>query len=108
MKEKNKIEIIVQKQRDYFRSGATKDVNMRLLALQKLEKSIKKNEKAIQEALFLDLHKSPMESYMTEIGMTLSELSFVKRHLRSWARDQRVRTPIAQFHAKSFHRIRLQ
>ena len=72
------------------------------MALQRLEKAIKKQEKEIQEALHLDLHKSPMESYMTEIGMTLAEITFVKKHLKSWAKDQKILTPIAQFPARSF------
>ena len=102
MTEKKHIKAIVQKQRDYFFTGATKEVAMRLTALQKLEVAIKRNEKEINKALFLDLHKSPMECYMTEVGMTLSELSFIKKHLRSWTKDKVVRTPIAQFPARSF------
>ena len=39
---------------------------------------------------------------MTETGLTLSELGYMKRHLKSYARPKRKRTPLAQFHGKSF------
>lgn len=39
---------------------------------------------------------------MCEIGMTLSELTYVRRHMARWAKDRRVLTPLSQFPAKSF------
>ena len=39
---------------------------------------------------------------MCEVGMTLSELSYVRKHLGRWAKDTHVLTPLAQFHAKSY------
>lgn len=43
-----------------------------------------------------------MESYMCEIGLTLSELTWMQKHLRSLVREKRVATPLAQFAARSF------
>lgn len=93
---------IVELQRRYFNSGVTIDVQGRLDALDRLHETILKYEDEIHEALYLDLGKSDTESYMCETGMTLSELSYVRHHLAGWARPKRVRTPMAQFHAKSF------
>ncbi len=87
----------VQAQREYFATGKTLDVSFRLNALNKLYKAIKKHESALAEALSKDLGKSAFESYMSEIGITLSEISYLKKHLRSFARPKRVHTPIAQF-----------
>ena len=39
---------------------------------------------------------------MCEIGLTLSELTWMQKHLRSLMRSKRVSTPVAQFAAKSF------
>lgn len=93
---------IVELQRRYFGSGVTMDLQGRLDALDRLHEMILKYEDEIHEALHLDLGKSDAESYMCETGMTLSELSYVRRHLAGWVRPKRVRTPLSQFHAKSF------
>ncbi len=39
---------------------------------------------------------------MCETGLVLSEISYMLRHVRSYAREKRVRTPLAQFHSRSF------
>ncbi len=39
---------------------------------------------------------------MTEIGITLSDLTFIKKRVKKWARDKRGLSPISQFHSKSF------
>ncbi len=43
-----------------------------------------------------------MESYMCEIGLTLSELAWMEKHIRRLTREKRVPTPLAQFAARSF------
>ena len=59
-------------------------------------------EGEICDALFSDLGKHKAESYMCEIGMTLSELSFMQKHLSRLMKPKRVSTPLAQFSAKSY------
>ena len=61
-----------------------------------------RHEADLAAALKEDLGKSRMESYMCEIGLTLSELTWMQKHLRSLMRSKRVSTPAAQFAAKSF------
>ena len=89
-------------QREFFESGATKDYHFRMNALSRLEKSILAREDEISQALKADLNKSPFESYMSETGMVLSEISYAKRHLKGWMKKKRVPTPMAQFPASSF------
>lgn len=96
------IKQIVQKQRDYFLSNATLDVNFRLRALQTLKAAILRHEDDINNALRLDLGKGSFESYMCEIGMVLSELTYMLKHTKSFARNKRLHTPLAQFHSKSY------
>ena len=95
------IQALVTAQRAYFNTGATLPLSARRAALQRLREAITAHERDITAALRSDLNKSPTESYMCEIGMTLSELRFVERHLDGWARDRRHLTPLAQFPAKS-------
>lgn len=92
----------VERQRRFFDSGRTKDYAFRRTALLKLQAGIRQYERELVKALQKDLHKSPSESYMAELGMTLSELSCQLRHLRCWMGIRTVRTPLAQFPARNY------
>ena len=96
------IQALVSAQRTFFQTGATLPLAARRAALEKLFRAIQNHERDIAAALAADLNKSPAESYMCEIGMTLSELRYIRRHLGRWARDRQVPTPLSQFPAKSF------
>lgn len=93
---------ILEKQHRLFQEGATLPVSFRLSRLQKLKDGIRRYEEKLDQALEADLGKSRMESYMCEIGLTLSELTWMQKHLRSLVREKRVATPLAQFAARSF------
>lgn len=93
---------ILEKQHRIFREGATLPVSFRLSQLQKLKDGIRRYEEELDQAIEADLGKSRMESYMCEIGLTLSELTWMQKHLRSLVREKRVSTPLAQFAARSF------
>ncbi|HJD35130.1 MAG TPA: aldehyde dehydrogenase [Candidatus Mediterraneibacter tabaqchaliae] len=96
------IKDIVTRQRKYFQTGATLPVSSRLAALQKLYRAISGHEAEIHDALKKDLGKSGFESYMCETGMVLEEISYMLKHTPKFAREQRVRTPLAQFHSRSY------
>lgn len=96
------IKNILSSQRKYFSTGSTLNVNTRIAALTKLKDSIIKHETEIQEALRRDLGKSNFESYMCETGLVLSEISYMLKHTRSFAREKTVLTPLAQFHSQSY------
>lgn len=96
------IESTVAAQRAYFAKGETLNVAFRKEALRRLRETILSREAQINAALQQDLGKSPSESYMCEVGMTLSELSYTLAHIDRWARRHSVLTPLAQFHARSF------
>ena len=93
---------ILEKQHRLFQEGATLPVSFRLSQLQKLKDGIRRYEEKLDQALEADLGKSRMESYMCEVGLTLSELTWMQKHLRSLVREKRVATPLAQFAARSF------
>ena len=96
------IQALVLAQRAHFQTGATLPLSARRAALKALHQAIQERERDITAALAADLNKSPAESYMCEIGMTLSELCYAEKHLGRWMRDRHVPTPLSQFHAKSF------
>ena len=95
---------IVEKQRAWFQTGATLDVAFRGKALDKLGAAIRAREAEIAEALRADLGKGAFESYICETGLVLAELGHMRKHLRRYARDRVVRTPLTNFHARSFKR----
>lgn len=70
--------------------------------LKTLQKSIIAHESEIFDALKKDLNKSPFEAYETEVGITLQELQYVIKHVRSWAKPKRVKTPLLHFKSTSF------
>ena len=96
------IKDLVTRQRSYFQSGATLPVSARLAALRRLYDAISSHEKEIRRALQKDLGKSGFESYMCETGMVLEEISYMLKHTRKFAREQRVHTPLAQFCSRSY------
>ena len=98
------IKTIVTRQRKYFQTGATLPVSTRLNALRRLYGAISGSEKEIHEALKKDLGKSGFESYMCETGLVLEEISYMLKHTARFAREKRVRTPLAQFHSRSFQK----
>ena len=95
---------IVVRQRNYFQTGATLPVDMRIVGLRRLYAAVSQNEKEIQDALKKDLGKSGFESYMCETGLVLEEISYMLKHIRSFSREKRRRTPLAQFPSRSYQK----
>lgn len=93
------IKEIIEKQRLFFESNKTLDYKFRRDSLLKLKRVILSKQDKICEALKADLGKSDIESYMCEIGMTLSELGFMLKHLRKFMKPKKVGTTLGQFPA---------
>lgn len=96
------IKQLVETQRAYFYKNNTIPVNGRIEALKKLKTCILKYESDINAALKTDLGKGDFESYMCEVGMVLSELSYMISNTKKYAKPKRVHTPLAQFHSTSY------
>lgn len=93
---------LVDNQRAYFRTGATRSLEFRIAMLKKLQTAIRDNADQIEAALLEDMNKCPSETYMTETGILLDEIRFHIRHLAGWMKEKAVRTPLAQFPSRSF------
>lgn len=96
------IENLLQRQRSYYKSGATIPVKFRIEQLKRLYAAVKKYEAEVNDALKADLGKSCYEGFMCESGLVLSEISYMIRHTRKFAGRKTVYTPLAQFASHSF------
>ena len=100
----NQIDVILEKQKQFFRSGATLSVESRVEMLKKLYDTIKENKKEIAIALQQDLGKSEFESFMCETGMVLSEITYMIKNTAKLAAKKKVSTPLAQFPSVSYQK----
>lgn len=96
------MDLLLEKQRAYFQSGATMHVERRIEMLKKLRSLIRKYTPEIAQALHSDLGKSEQEAFMCEIGLALTEISYMIRHTRRFSRKRYRPTPLAQFAAVSY------
>ena len=85
---------VVQKQRDYFWSGATKSLKFRKEQLRKLKAAFSKHERSLYDALKSDLNKHEQESMISEIDVTISEIEHILGNLEDWMDAERVSTPL--------------
>ena len=96
------IKSLLEKQRTYYRSGATIPVKFRIEQLKKLYATVKKYQTEINDALKSDLGKSHYEGFMCESGLVLTEISHMIKHTKKFAKRKTVATPLAQFHSHSY------
>jgi aldehyde dehydrogenase (NAD+) len=95
------LKAILAKQRSFFATGQTKELNFRLEQLQKLAEMIKIHEQEILAALRADLGKPAIEAYGSEVLVTLSEIKYALKHLKNWIKPQKVSTPLTLFPSSS-------
>ena len=89
--DKQSIEVLFKQQKNFFESGATMDVEYRRDALKRLKKSLDIYEDKMSAALLADMGKSTFESYLTELGPVKNELSYILKHLDSFAKTKYVK-----------------
>ena len=99
--EKLDIQLALERQKRYFRSGKTMSVRRRKEHLRDLYKAIEENEDVIAAALQEDLGKGMQESYMCEIGLVKSEISHMLSHAQSYSRGKEHLTPISLMPGRS-------
>ena len=85
----------------FLRSGITLDVKFRIKQLKRLKEAIKAHDVLIYDALKKDLNKPVFESYVTELGSVYSEIDYMIKHVKDWAKPKRVPTSLAHFYSKS-------
>ncbi len=100
--ENTSLQALLKSQQLFFASGKTRNLLFRKEALKKLRSAILMHEEELYEALHKDLHKSPFESYATEIGFVLDELRFHLKKLHKWVKPKRVSSSIVSFPARGY------
>lgn len=98
-------EKVVEEQREFFKTGVTRDYEFRLKALKGLKDSLVYYEEDIKLALKKDLNKSSYESYMSEYGVCLRELNLTIRKLRGWMKKKIRKTGLANFLGHSYELV---
>lgn len=96
-----KINELLKRQRAHFSGGNTLELAARKASLLKLKSAILAYQARLEDALAEDLGKSKQESYSSEIGFVLSEITHTLRHLAKWMKPDKIRSPMTVFLSKS-------
>lgn len=92
---------LYQKQQKAVLEGCFLEIETRRKALKSLETAIMDHERQLVEALIEDFNKPELEIMETEFSLVLSDLRHTLKHLKKWARPQRVASPIHQILCRS-------
>jgi aldehyde dehydrogenase (NAD+) len=85
---------ILQQQKTFFNSHATKDLDFRKAQLKKLKKVVESNEKLLYDAIYQDFGKSEFETFGTEISFIYKDIDYYLKNLKSFAKPKNVLTNI--------------
>lgn len=96
------INLIFKKQKEFFESGKTINVDYRIKNLKKLNDIIKKNEDKILNELKKDLGKSNFEGYVTEVGILYDDINFHIKNVKKWSSEEKRKSPIVYYPSKSY------
>lgn len=93
---------LLQKQRAFFDSGATRSYEYRRNQLLAFKKAVLKYEQEINKALHSDLKKTAEECWVTETGLLIQEINYTLKHLRDWMRPERTGTNLLNLPSSSY------
>lgn len=79
---------LVEKQRKFFRTGETLDIDFRIRQLKRLKKMVLDNEEKMEQAMYEDLGRHKAEAYMCDIGTIVLEINETIRGLRKWSKPE--------------------
>src|SRR6266566_2929942 len=102
LKDKSDMLTLVEAQRAYFNSNATKSVTFRVQQLKRLCLILKANESAIFKAIHSDYQKSEFDSFLTEFLVLYDDLEVAIRKVSRWAKTQPARTNLLNWPANSY------
>ncbi|CAI5737868.1 unnamed protein product [Hyaloperonospora brassicae] len=94
----------VEALRASFATGATKDVGTRLTLLRALQRLVNENEAILNEAVWKDLHKHPMEFLVTEVSLLKCEIQDFIDYVSDWAQPKVKMTNIVNLPGLSYVR----
>lgn len=92
----------LQRLRAFYETGATRAWAFRKQQLQLLKNTILKYERSLYDALYSDLKKSAEESWVTELGIVMTEVNAALRHGRHWMQPERTSTNLVNLPSSSY------
>jgi aldehyde dehydrogenase (NAD+) len=93
---------LIDQQKQYFNSNATKPFSFRIEQLKKLKAVIKSYEQELTEAVYKDFQKGKFNTFLTEFAGVYVELDKSIKHMRKWGKVKRVGTNMLNFPARSY------
>jgi len=93
---------LVQRQRTFFASGKTLDLQFRHEQLRLLQQAIRQNEQLLFHAMYADFRKPAFESFGTEVGFVEMELKLTLKKLEQWSKPKRVKETYINFPGRSY------
>jgi aldehyde dehydrogenase (NAD+) len=93
---------LMDQQKRYYLTGATRGLAFRLTQLKKLKQAIVDRESEIIQALRTDLNKGEKEAYAFEISIVYQEIAHVIKHLKRWMKPKKVKTPMTHSGSRSY------
>ena len=98
----NRVQEVLEGQRKYYKSGATRSLKARKEVLQKLRHLLQTNEKKLYAAIYSDFKKSKHETYTTELALVYHDIDEAVSKLDNWARKKHVATNLLNQPASSY------
>ncbi|MCT7949094.1 aldehyde dehydrogenase [Ancylothrix sp. C2] len=92
---------VINRQRQFFASGQTKEIEFRLSQLKRLKQAILDSKEAVMAAVKADLNKPDLEAYATEIGV-VREIDYAIKNLKDWVKPKKVPTSLDQFPSSAY------
>ncbi|OYV03842.1 MAG: aldehyde dehydrogenase, partial [Verrucomicrobiales bacterium VVV1] len=94
-------EALIARQRSYFTTGATRSLEFRRGALERLGAAIEARESEILTALHADLGKPALDAWTSEIGLVLGEIRHALKQLKKWMKPRRAKVPMLAWPGKA-------
>jgi len=93
---------LLKQQQSFFKTSKTRDINYLKTSLKSLRCEIINNEKNICDALAKDFKKPIFETYLTEIGVVISEIDLAIKHIYKWSKPKQVRPSLLNFPSSDY------
>lgn len=98
-------EKLLHRQRVFFRTGETMDYSYRMNALTAFREALVYYEAEIYQALVDDLNKSPYETFISEYGLVLRQITYVERRLKGWMKPRSKAVGITGLPGKAYELV---
>ncbi|GAB3700687.1 aldehyde dehydrogenase family protein [Spirosoma flavus] len=99
---RNDIQTVFDAQRQQARSMALTSADQRIERIRRIQQWLTGNETAIQQAMYDDFRRPPVEVMVGDLIPIYSEIKHTIRHLNQWMKPQRVPTSLALVGTRSY------